>query len=35
MDIKGFTYGYGAGKGMFTKPEAELRHWAETGSHWL
>lgn len=37
MDIKGFTYGYGAGKGMFTKPEAELsmEKLASLGGNWV
>ncbi|MCD7730756.1 MAG: glycosyl hydrolase family 53 [Oscillospiraceae bacterium] len=37
MDIKGFTYGYNAGKGMFTKPEADesMEALASLGGNWV
>lgn len=37
MDIKGFTYGYGAGKGMFTSPDAQIsmEKLASLGGNWV
>lgn len=37
MDIKGFTYGYNAGKGMFTDPRADksMEALASLGGNWV